>query len=139
MDLTRSSSRGEVLDAFHAAPRIAIIRTSDGVAALNSTVELMGDLGRPRSDMWEVALWEDVLTVSGNEPLRGGAGINVPQSALSIPSVSERDLAYLDFGLAHGVDWVAVSFVRSANDLEVIRARCKAAQRMPGLIAKIER
>lgn len=72
-------------------------------------------------------------------PLRGGAGINVPQSALSIRSVSERDLAYLDFGLAHGVDWVAISFVRSADDLDVVRARCKTAKRIPGLIAKIER
>ncbi len=27
----------------------------------------MKDLGRPRGDMWEVALWEDVLTVNGNE------------------------------------------------------------------------
>jgi glyceraldehyde-3-phosphate dehydrogenase (NAD(P)) len=35
--------------------------------ALNSTIELMKDLGRPRGDMWEVALWEDVLTVNSNE------------------------------------------------------------------------
>jgi glyceraldehyde-3-phosphate dehydrogenase (NAD(P)) len=40
---------------------------SDGIVALNSTIELMKDLGRPRGDMWEVALWEDVLTVIGNE------------------------------------------------------------------------
>ena len=37
------------------------------MAALNSTVELMTDIGRPRGDMWEVALWEDALTVQGNE------------------------------------------------------------------------
>jgi glyceraldehyde-3-phosphate dehydrogenase (NAD(P)) len=37
------------------------------VAATNSTIELMSDLGRPRGDLWEVALWEDVLTVNGNE------------------------------------------------------------------------
>lgn len=40
---------------------------SDGIVALNSTLELMRDLGRPRGDMWEVALWEDVLTVNGSE------------------------------------------------------------------------
>jgi glyceraldehyde-3-phosphate dehydrogenase (NAD(P)) len=67
VELTRSSSKEEVLAAFRAAPRIAFIRMSDGVAALNSTVELMADLGRPRGDLWEVALWEDVLTVNGNE------------------------------------------------------------------------
>lgn len=67
VELTRPSSREEVLSAFRAAPRIAFIRMGDGIAALNSTVELMSDLGRPRGDLWEVALWEDVLTVNGTE------------------------------------------------------------------------
>ncbi len=67
VELTREASREEVLEAFRAAPRIAFIRMSDGIVALNSTIELMKDLGRPRGDMWEVALWEDVLTVTGNE------------------------------------------------------------------------
>ena len=39
----------------------------EGIAALNSTIEMMSDLGRPRGDMWEVGLWEDSLTVKGNE------------------------------------------------------------------------
>lgn len=67
VELTRAASREEVLEAFQAAPRIAFIRMSDGIVALNSTIELMKDLDRPRGDMWEVALWEDVLTVQGNE------------------------------------------------------------------------
>lgn len=67
VELTRAASREEVLDAFRAAPRVAFIRASDGIVALNSTIELMKDLGRPRGDMWEVALWEDILTVNGNE------------------------------------------------------------------------
>jgi glyceraldehyde-3-phosphate dehydrogenase (NAD(P)) len=67
--LTRPAGRDEVLDAFRAAPRIAMVRMQDGVVALNSTVELMRDLGRPRGDLWEVALWEDVLTVQGREAI----------------------------------------------------------------------
>jgi glyceraldehyde-3-phosphate dehydrogenase (NAD(P)) len=67
VELTRPASKEEVLAAFRAAPRIAFLRTSDGVVALNSTIELMADLGRPRGDMWEVGLWEDSLTVKGNE------------------------------------------------------------------------
>lgn len=67
VELTQEASREEVLDAFRAAPRIAFIRMNDGIVALNSTIELMKDLGRPRGDMWEVALWEDVLTVNGTE------------------------------------------------------------------------
>lgn len=65
--LTREASREEVLKAFGAAPRLAFIRMSDGVVALNSTINLMQDLNRPRGDMWEVAIWEDVLTVNGRE------------------------------------------------------------------------
>lgn len=67
VDLTRPAGREEVLDAFRQAQRIAFIRMSDGIVALNNTIELMRDLGRPRGDMWEVALWEDVLTVNGTE------------------------------------------------------------------------
>jgi glyceraldehyde-3-phosphate dehydrogenase (NAD(P)) len=65
--LRRAASREEILEAFRAVPRIAFVRMSDGIVALNSTIELMKDLGRPRGDMWEVALWEDVLTVNGAE------------------------------------------------------------------------
>ncbi|WP_131103843.1 type II glyceraldehyde-3-phosphate dehydrogenase [Ornithinimicrobium sufpigmenti] len=67
LQLTRPASRGELLEALRAAPRIAFVRMADGVTALNTTVELMRDLGRPRGDMWEVAVWEDVLTVEGDE------------------------------------------------------------------------
>ena len=67
LQLTRPASREEVLEALRAAPRIAFIKMTDGLAALNTTVELMRDLGRPRGDMWEVAVWEDVLAVQDDE------------------------------------------------------------------------
>jgi len=67
VELTREASKEEVLEAFRKAPRIAFLRQSDGIVALNSTLELMSDLGRSRGDMWEVGLWEDGLTVQGNE------------------------------------------------------------------------
>jgi glyceraldehyde-3-phosphate dehydrogenase (NAD(P)) len=67
VELTHPASKDEVLAAFRAAPRIAFLRAGEGIVALNSTLEMMGDLGRPRGDMWEVGLWEDSLTVKGNE------------------------------------------------------------------------
>ncbi|OGO42630.1 MAG: glyceraldehyde-3-phosphate dehydrogenase [Chloroflexi bacterium RBG_16_58_14] len=67
VELTRPATKEEVLDAFRSAPRIAFLRASEGVIALNSTLEMMADLGRPRGDMWEVGLWEDSLTVKGDE------------------------------------------------------------------------
>ena len=69
VELARTATRDEVIDAFTAAPRIALVRMRDGLVALNSTVELMRDLGRPRGDLWEVALWEDVLAVHGREAI----------------------------------------------------------------------
>ena len=67
VELTRTATKDEVLAAFRAAPRIAFLRANEGIVALNSTLELMADLGRPRGDMWEVGLWADSLTVKGNE------------------------------------------------------------------------
>lgn len=67
VELTRPASRDEALEAFRAVPRIAFIRVDDGIAALNVTAEVMKEIGRPRGDMWEVAIWEDILTVEGQE------------------------------------------------------------------------
>lgn len=67
VELTHPATLDEVMAAFHNAPRIAFLHAAEGVVALNSTIELMADLGRPRGDMWEVGLWEDSLTVVGNE------------------------------------------------------------------------
>lgn len=67
VELTRPANKDEVLNAFRVAPRIAFLRMSEGVVALNSTLEMMADLGRPRGDMWEVGLWEDGLTVVDSE------------------------------------------------------------------------
>ncbi len=53
--------------------------------------------------------------------LKGSQGINVPDAVLSARSVSDKDLADLAFGLASGVDMVAVSFVKSAEDMNYVR------------------
>lgn len=67
VQLTRAASKEEVLAAFHASSRIALIRMSDGLTALNGVKELMADLGRPYDNLYEVALWEDMLKVEGEE------------------------------------------------------------------------
>lgn len=67
IETNRPVSRKEIIDIYAHTPRIAFVKKSDGIAGLNSTIELMRDLGRPRNDMWEVALWEDVLEVNENE------------------------------------------------------------------------
>ena len=67
VQMTRAATRDEVIAAFLASPRIAPVRTEDGLTALNSVKELMADLGRPRDDLYEVALWTDMLKVEGDE------------------------------------------------------------------------
>src|SRR5688572_5987979 len=67
VEMTRPASKEEVLAAFRTSTRIALIRYADGLPALNAVKELMSDAGRPRADLYEVALWEDMLKVQGNE------------------------------------------------------------------------
>ena len=67
VETTRPVSLDELRDALWDAPRIAFVRASDGLVALNSVIELMRDLDRPRGDMWEVAVWEDALAADERE------------------------------------------------------------------------
>jgi glyceraldehyde-3-phosphate dehydrogenase (NAD(P)) len=67
VQMTRAASKDEVLAAFRASSRIALIRMGDGLDALNAVKEMMADLGRPHDNLYEVALWEDMLTVQGDE------------------------------------------------------------------------
>ena len=67
VESTRPVSVEELREALSSEPRVAFVRASDGLVALNSVVELMRDLGRPRGDMWEVAVWEDALAADSSE------------------------------------------------------------------------
>lgn len=67
VQLTRPASKDEVLDAFGTSSRIAFIRDDQGLVALNSVRELMTDSGRPFGNLYEVALWADMLRVQGDE------------------------------------------------------------------------
>jgi glyceraldehyde-3-phosphate dehydrogenase (NAD(P)) len=66
VEMTRGASKDEVLDA-RASSRIALIKIKDGLSALNTVKELMADLGRPHDNLYEVALWADMLKVQGSE------------------------------------------------------------------------
>jgi glyceraldehyde-3-phosphate dehydrogenase (NAD(P)) len=67
VETTRPISLNEVRHALWEEPRIAFVHSNNGLVALNSVIELMRDLGRPRNDLWEVALWEDALAVDEHE------------------------------------------------------------------------
>jgi len=66
-------------------------------------------------------------------------GINVPSADLSIAAVTEKDRVDLALGAELDVDWVALSFVRSADDLKLARQYLKEHQSTAKLMAKIEK
>ena len=66
-------------------------------------------------------------------------GINLPSRSIRAPILTKKDYEDLAFGLAQGVDYVALSFVRSAADIEVARAYMRAQGTIRPIIAKIEK
>jgi pyruvate kinase len=66
-------------------------------------------------------------------------GVNVPGVPVRIPSLTRKDVDDLDFALELGVDFVALSFVRSAADVRDLRALLDAADSHAQIIAKIEK
>lgn len=65
--LTRPASREEVIAAFRSSTRIAMLKFDDGLSSINTIKELMLARNRPYGDMYEVAIWEDMITVKGDE------------------------------------------------------------------------
>jgi len=72
-------------------------------------------------------------------PVTDRKGVNLPDSRISIPSFTEKDRQDLDFGIRLGVDYVAVSFVRSASDIRKVREYLSGTGRHIPVIAKIEK
>ncbi len=66
-------------------------------------------------------------------------GVNLPASRLKMPAFTEKDRRDLEVGLDEGVDFVALSFVRDAADIEPVARRLAGLDRPPLLIAKIEK
>jgi pyruvate kinase len=65
-------------------------------------------------------------------------GVNVPSGLSGLPVLGEKDLEDLHFGLAQEVDYVGVSFVRSAQDVQTVRAHIEARGGKAQVVAKIE-
>lgn len=72
--------------------------------------------------------------------LKSRKGVNLPSLTLRLPSLTEKDEQDLDFGISQGIDWVSLSFVRRAEDVQALKALLveKGAAEIP-VIAKIEK
>ncbi|MCS7176082.1 MAG: pyruvate kinase [Candidatus Kapabacteria bacterium] len=71
--------------------------------------------------------------------LQSRKGINVPGVRISMPTLTERDRQGIRFAARYGCDYVALSFVRSAEDVVTVRELLRSAGSMAWVIAKIER
>ena len=80
-----------------------------------------------------------VTTVIHGGLLKSRKGINLPMSKVSAPSMTEKDHVDLKFGLEQGVDWVALSFVRTAGDIIALKKIIKESGAHTKVIAKIEK
>jgi pyruvate kinase len=71
--------------------------------------------------------------------IRSQQGINVPRAGLSVPALTEKDLADLDWTAAHDVDYVGLSFVRRPADIALLRRELERRGSRCRIIAKIEK
>jgi len=104
--------------------------------------EILLDDGKLRLKVLEVRGKDLTCEVVVGGSLSAHKGINLPGVAVSAPSLTEKDISDLEFGLASDVDYVALSFVRTADDVRNLRAAIaarKPAGQRPLIIAKIEK
>ena len=71
--------------------------------------------------------------------LKSRKGINLPDVDLSMDSLTSKDITDLEFAVSRGVDYVGVSFVRSAENIQEVISRVRAKESNAGIIAKIEK
>jgi pyruvate kinase len=79
------------------------------------------------------------LQVLHGEVLSSKKGVNLPDTNVSLPSITEKDEADLEFMLRHPFNWIALSFVRHENDILDLRSRIKERQHRARIVAKIEK
>lgn len=92
----------------------------------------------------ELVVLETRGTATICEVVRGGIlksrkGVNLPDIDLSLPSMTAKDFEDLEFGLSQGVDWVSLSFVRKARDIEALKQTIRDRGYDVPVIAKIEK
>jgi pyruvate kinase len=72
-------------------------------------------------------------------PLKSRKGINLPFTKVSAPSLTEKDLRDLEFGIKNDIDWIALSFVRKAQDITQMRGILDKNNSKSRIVAKIEK
>ncbi len=95
--------------------------------------------GRVRLKVASISGAEVTCEVEAGGAVASHQGINLPRADTDLPETGASDEPWIDFACEHGVDLLAVSFVRRPSDLEVVEARLREREADIPLIAKIEK
>lgn len=71
--------------------------------------------------------------------LKSRKGVNLPDVKISMSSLTEKDISDLEYAVSKNVDYIAMSFVRTADDIQDVLSRVRALGSQAGIIAKIEK
>ena len=97
------------------------------------------DDGRLTLRAVEVTATDVITEVVVGGPVSNNKGINLPGVAVSVPAMSDKDVDDLRWALRQGIDMVALSFVRSAKDVELVHKVMDEEGRRVPVIAKLEK
>lgn len=100
---------------------------------------ILVDDGKIELKVKEVRDTEVVTEVVYGGPLKSRKGINLPFTKVSAPSLTEKDLKDVEFGIKNNIDWIALSFVRKASDILSLREIINTNNCTSKIVAKIEK
>ncbi len=100
-------------------------------------ISLHDGLVRLTADGRDGAVLRARVTVGGT--VAGGTGVNLPDAETSLPSLTDRDRAFVDAAVEAGVDAFALSFVRSADDVRALRRLLDRHSVLTPVVAKLEK
>ncbi|MBL7754422.1 MAG: pyruvate kinase [Chitinophagaceae bacterium] len=107
---------------------------------VRSGEKILIDDGKLEVEILEILPSHDVKArVTTGGILSSKKGINLPQTKISLPALTEKDLNDLDFLINQKIDWIALSFVRQPQDIEDLKNRLRERQSNAKIIAKIEK
>lgn len=89
----KNIEKEDVLKYFNEHPRIRVVRLADGFLGNASLFRYARDMGNPRGDMYEIAVWEESIVKSGNDIM---FAINIPQESVVIPESMDAVRAALE-------------------------------------------
>jgi pyruvate kinase len=120
------------LAGLHVTPQIAI----DAVQVGDS---VLFDDGYIMAKVVEKKRGDALVEIQNEGAIKSGKGVNMPDTRLNLPAMTENDVADIAFGCAHDIDMIAASFIRSADHIHEIR-KLLAQHKRPDILlhAKIE-